>query len=97
MSWLEVKNAVRICGSLIHPVTCAGYKKGLRSPAYHSGTWIFLNGFFYLHIWEIYLRMLLCLQVFELSTKTKDTQIRKREASWGKAEIIIIVTRHQSL
>lgn len=96
MSWLEVKNAVRSCGSLIQPVTCAGYKKGLRSPAYHSGTWIFLKGF-YLHSWEIYLRLLLCLQAFELDTKVKATQRRKREASWGEAKIIIFVAQHQSL
>lgn len=94
MSWLEVKNAVRICGSLIHPVTCAGYKKGLTSPAYHSGTWIFFKEF-YLHSWEIYLRLPFFLQAFELSTKAEDTQRRKREASWGEAEIIVY--RSQSI
>lgn len=93
MSWLEVKNAVRICGSLIHPVTCAGYKKGLTSPAYHSGTWIFFKEF-YLHSWEIYLRLLFFLQAFELSTKAEDTQKRKKEASWGKAEIIVVAWHH---
>ena len=85
MSWLEVKNAVRICGSLIHPVTCAGYKKGLTSPAYHSGTWIFFKEF-YLHGWEIYLRLLFFLQAFELSTKSWRYPKKKKRSKlgWGR-------------
>lgn len=96
MSWLEVKNAVRICGSLIQPVTCAGYKKGLRSPAYHSGTWIFLKGFLSSQLGNIFETIIL-LTALELSTKVKNTQIRKGETSWGEAEIIIVVAWHQSL
>lgn len=95
VSWLEVKKAVRICGSLIQPVTCTDYK-GLRGPAYHSGTWIFLKGFLSSQLRHIFGTITL-LTALELSTKVKNIQARKGETSWGEAEIIIVVAWHQSL
>lgn len=80
MSWLEVKKAVRICGSLTQPVTCADYKKGLRSPAYRSGTWIFLKGLLPLQLGNIFGTVTL-LTALELSIKVKDNQVRKGETS----------------
>lgn len=83
MSWLEVKNATRNHDSLIHPVACAGYKE-LRSPAHHTGTWIFLKNSFILTVENIFETAAL-FTGFWMKHKAKDIQRKKRiKLEWSR-------------